>query len=658
MMGEQFWLGRNIYQLSDNDKIPYQIPGPMDAWAGNEKKSVALPVHFSRDIDLSFEFADTHESHPPTLSVEIDGSAFSEIQVRPGFGTQPHEWQTKGKPQTIDIFIPAESIANEPQYISITTTSGSWVAISKVTLRIAPYKGELFMAKLLWGMTAFLAVVLAVIYRGELTAKARQLASGGITLISDATYVYPPQKAGWLSLLFTIGLLCIATYNEYPKWNVFELQPDSSSYIRHEVQRTYLYPLFIKIFEGQNVKDIEEYYTRGIIKPTADSPYVDLLRVVHAQKVILIITLLIFYFCLSLIVPCYLAFSFCLWLYLSDFFEQHAYALLTEPLSQSLYFITIGLLLCYLRFPRTFLALLMGLVIGLASIVRPANIFLLPFLIITLIGGVHDGYKKRILRLSAASAIVVIILLSQAFYTYYRTDSFMPSPMYPQQRIAIALQYATAEDIAAMPDSESVMFLKKCLELKKNADIDVIGSDRKANNLAPYEYYNSNHYIVASRLARSLFKSDHPIIKGNFDDKFWGYYSKLANKITPPILREHMVEWLETASFAFNYSNTKMSRISSSKMNITFRQLIPYMLIAFSLLLFINYKIATFCYFLLLAHLSNVALASLYNYPLERYIYATEWFVLVALFICISVLTATGAKLVYTKFCKYPEYQF
>lgn len=176
MIGEDFWSNRHVYEVSAKRKIPYQFPGPMDAWAGSKKKKIVFSAPFSRDTSLIIGIVDAHETFPPKIRVEINDEMFSEIEVTRGAGGQPDKWVTQGKSSEIQLFIPSERLTPGARKITLSTVAGSWVVLGKISAQIIPKSWEYPLALLGWSVVLVSLATLGVVHRIKIFKFARAYA--------------------------------------------------------------------------------------------------------------------------------------------------------------------------------------------------------------------------------------------------------------------------------------------------------------------------------------------------------------------------------------------------------------------------------------------------------------------------------------------------
>ena len=140
--GDKYWRQNSIYRSSrQSSRIPRQIPGPRDTWAGGKSKSLIIDLPRTGEINIDLNLADSHETAPPVLSVTVDGAPFAEINTSKGAGANPAGWTTKGISSNIQITIPAEMKA---RVVTITTSRGAWIVLGGMTISISrPWWGYL-----------------------------------------------------------------------------------------------------------------------------------------------------------------------------------------------------------------------------------------------------------------------------------------------------------------------------------------------------------------------------------------------------------------------------------------------------------------------------------------------------------------------------------
>jgi hypothetical protein len=116
---------------------PFIQPGPVDVWSalGGKPWTVRfnLPEEPRGVFTLRIEFADVHKLNPPKYRVAI-GPRVGQFQLGPGGGDDSLSNPKAGKPQKIEMALPAGFFQKDANQIQLTVTDGSWVQYDAVTL--------------------------------------------------------------------------------------------------------------------------------------------------------------------------------------------------------------------------------------------------------------------------------------------------------------------------------------------------------------------------------------------------------------------------------------------------------------------------------------------------------------------------------------------
>ncbi|MBI5815637.1 MAG: hypothetical protein HZB29_08520 [Nitrospinae bacterium] len=588
-----FWRGISEYAADPSTgKIPFQIPGPQDQWAGPGAKKIALPVHSLAGAELVIKLADTHPSQPPELMVEADGRVLRMFQTPAGSGQSEGKWLEAGGKSAFTVHVPA-NLLRPNTIVHLSSAKGSWAAIESI--EISPDVP-------LWSVIGSLTLLLALLY---------------------SLRSYPPRIRGFIvsvdwaipGRIFFAGVIALTVLSfEAPDWDKVSLQPDSSGYMPPaDSYRTYGYPLFIKLVAGDNLReDLHDFNAkRGRF-----------VAVARAQKIVLFFSLLALFFSLSAVVTTFPAFVFCYWFYLSGFLVNPysgGSALLAETLTQSFVLLAVSSLLLSLRWPGLILSTSCALFSGLAMTARPDSAYTVLFL-----GAVAVIlYSRKRGRWLAYSLIPALL-----FGGIYVSMSGSVSSMQSQTQMRVALQFVTEEDIANLPDEEAKAFIRKCLEFKKESDLKILrGRDRR--EVPDFEFYDPNFFDVAGKaFAQTPGKDPEALMK----------------KTAPLILAAHRMEWLRVTYEGFYYGARLMTRFGSEALGLSLVNYIPYILLTLAALALLEAEIGAVCLALFLGHLLHSFICSVYLHPQERYIFASEWLVVLAAYLAVFAFYDIGIR--------------
>ncbi|MBI4666705.1 MAG: hypothetical protein HY751_09890 [Nitrospinae bacterium] len=133
LAGEGFWRDRERVQAHPLlNTIPAQLPGPLDSWAGPQKKSIRLISPVAGPFDIEITLADSHPDQPPVIEIRVDDKLLDTFQSPANLG-HAHRWGKAGFSFTVP-----ETVAPSPGIdVSIQSVSGSWVTIDTITIKPA-----------------------------------------------------------------------------------------------------------------------------------------------------------------------------------------------------------------------------------------------------------------------------------------------------------------------------------------------------------------------------------------------------------------------------------------------------------------------------------------------------------------------------------------
>ena len=355
---------------------------------------------------------------------------------------------------------------------------------------------------------------------------------------------------------------------------------------------------------------LDKYPINQPIRDTSDP----LMRVTRAQKVMLLTSRLLACAALMGLMYSPMTALFFLGLYEFGFFSKEINHILSEPLAQTWMFLILAVFFTFLWKRWKFLLLLGGAFCAALYLTRPAGIYGGVLLAAMLLWAMKAGWRKYWLSSLAAVLLPAVLVAALILYTYFATGSLSPTPMYGLAQIAFALQVAGPDDLNLMPDEEAREFLTKALEVKKLEDtkIEAIVPDTTEQL---FNKLSSNIYQVAAPVANT----------SNF--------SNLMIKVSTPLLKRHRVEYFLLGWNSFRYAATQMSMDRVIKGPYSLGIVI---LISVVLALYLRGWVGFCSASLIFTHLAHMVIVSLFDFPLTRYLWATEWLVLVAGFILVN----------------------
>ncbi|MDR0844741.1 MAG: hypothetical protein LBN71_05930, partial [Tannerella sp.] len=137
----KFQNGGILYEVgkTKTSDIPYFLPGPSDAWAGNRQGQ--LIVHFGIDqmendcaATLKINLLEVHPAFPPVLQIEVGD--FKTTVKTPKGSSQDYldDRKTTSKGLSVEVDIPAGKLQKGDNVLIIRNTSGSWIAFDNILL--------------------------------------------------------------------------------------------------------------------------------------------------------------------------------------------------------------------------------------------------------------------------------------------------------------------------------------------------------------------------------------------------------------------------------------------------------------------------------------------------------------------------------------------
>jgi hypothetical protein len=120
---------------------PFIQPGPLDTWAParGQPRTIrfTLPEEPQGRFTLRIELVDVQQAHPPRLGVTLNGRT-SAFQLAPGGGDGALTDAKLGKPQKLEIALPAGLLKQGVNEIRLACLEGSWVLYDAITLAVDP----------------------------------------------------------------------------------------------------------------------------------------------------------------------------------------------------------------------------------------------------------------------------------------------------------------------------------------------------------------------------------------------------------------------------------------------------------------------------------------------------------------------------------------
>jgi hypothetical protein len=434
-----------------------------------------------------------------------------------------------------------------------------------------------------------------------------------------------PKWYRFFYLLALAGAYCLLTiivvnkcwFGGLSGWSVFYLSGDSGSYMAGyspTSSRPPLYPLFIDLATaGTSFKHSTEGYVDHVAVTNVNDP---LMRVSRAQKIALLGASLVACFALMGLTNPPLAATFFLWLYDHGFFTQLTSYILTETLNQTLVFLLIAVFLVFIWKRWRWLIPCAGALCAALFLIRPASlyggVFMAVMLIMALLWNWRAYWLPVLISIVLAGGLVSLPIL----YSYLKTGNLMPTPTYALQLWAFAIEFAKPEDIAYMPDEVSRQLLTKVLVVKSEV------------NKTVKEQHDDETIQIWVSLARNKYRSPiYGVVNEVLPNGTSYERDSLRLKVSTILLKRHLAEYLQFGWNSFMVATNIQTRLKwPSGFWVTAAAILVLALI------FRNW-VGLSALTLTLAHLTHMVIVSLFDLPVVRYVWDTEFLVLLAVFL-------------------------
>jgi 4-amino-4-deoxy-L-arabinose transferase-like glycosyltransferase len=406
------------------------------------------------------------------------------------------------------------------------------------------------------------------------------------------------------------------TNERYSVWEMFCVAPDSSSYYFKYVPgatRNPLYPWFIEAVTAGTGFSPQEYVLSTKAGAVHLSPQDPLMRVVRGQIVLMLLAALVLCAVLMWSLGTPFPAVAVLWMYDMHFLtSEELNIVLTEALVQTCLLLAVAALVAFSTKKRHSVLVLGGVACGLAYLTRQAAGYCtLLFGVMVLLGLWEDWRRWWRTTMLAVTAFVAICLVPQ-LHSYWLTGSFgSQDNIQYQYRIAHAMQYAVAEDVALMPDEETKVWLADAVK-RRDQEHQLVREKYDDEYNRMIYYINANLYSVATPPGGYLGVQKSP---------------EFFMKVATPILREH---WRDYLAFSFRFWRFGMDRVGLGRLGVY--GLSPWLTFAalWSLVLVMRDRRAIVGGALILSHWAAVAITCLFAVPIPRMVFASDGLVVIA----------------------------
>lgn len=465
------------------------------------------------------------------------------------------------------------------------------------------------------------------------------LASGLIALGTGFYFAHDRfRREAQICLLALVAVWAVASY----KPGEYEVTGDSVSYlVRYDYNsvRPPVYPWFIRTAVG-GIK--AESWRLERIKPDDAR----LARVVAAQTVLYAIALAAFFCALCLILPGPFVFVIAALLLAREYHPAAGMVniIMSETLTATFMLALATVFLLSLRHSRRGYALVGGVLFAALFLTRPAAAY--GAVACAAIFAVAIMQRDRLFNREVilGAAITVALSLAPSIYVYKKTGLFLiaPNGLSLSAKAWFTAALATPADIARMPDAETKRYLEIILErrprayqiVENNQWVDVLPQLRwHAPIVFPagqgkqpaWRYANMNLNQVVSPALMEVRQTNTFRTVDLISKAFW------------PVVKAHKDDFYRMCSESFSYAWNKVTRT---------RALFPWTV--FFIVLFaavvLHPSLGVVASVFLATHAMNLLVVSTNDAPIARYIYATDYFVLLAaaisVFACAKVIKA------------------
>lgn len=202
---------------------------------------------------------------------------------------------------------------------------------------------------------------------------------------------------------------------------------------------------------------------------------------------------------------------------------------------------------------------------------------------------------------------------------YLRAGVEPASTIFGWTRMSFTLQMARPEDLSLMPDKDSRVFLEEALAQKAVLD-ETVRQGRSPENVAAWEYLTLNTSSIALPIGKRLCEDFKTM-------------DTLFTKVSAPIWRHRLSEYFQIVRETFEIALVKNSRVGAWFP-------VPLLLGTLILLMMLERgRWACLGFVLSSVHLCHMGLVALTTIPVLRYTYATEFLLVLALFVTGGGLT-------------------
>ncbi|GEM_PF-3361341 len=405
-------------------------------------------------------------------------------------------------------------------------------------------------------------------------------------------------------------------------WDILYRSNDSAGYLSYDWGRMNprppMYPLFVQWIAGNDAQK----YLAGIpwnkpVKPT-NNP---LLGVVQYQKLFVLGASLLAAFAMMGLLKSPLPVVLFLALYDAAFYTDFFGHLLTEALAAAWLFLILAAFFGYFWKKHWLFLLFMGVGCACIYLTRPSGIFCLVFLGIAGLYGLIKNWRSTWAAVLISLLVMGLIISAPSLADYVLAGSFQPTPTFALQIVAFAVEVAQPTDLQAMPDEMSRKFLEKVLE-KKALEAEEEKSLYPQDKYSDVEMLRLRYRIANHKFRMAIGPTSAQEVLGK--EATMATTTAFMQRVSIILLSRHWKEYLSIGLKQFGYAMNILSRLKTPG---------SFLFLYLGTILccvLVGGEAAWSSIALIAAHAVQVLLAGFFDIPTYRYIYATEFLVILA----------------------------
>jgi hypothetical protein len=431
-----------------------------------------------------------------------------------------------------------------------------------------------------------------------------------------------PSKTDFaeIKIYFFLPLLLISSYYVFfaqiptkwgpLSWNTFAVNPDSQGWSESYTfssSRPPLYPTLINAvfyFNDQRSSDID-WSTIPIGKIIGDQPQNPLLKVVKTQKLLFLSGFLLCAWVLMSFFPPPMVLLAFYWIFANSFIPHEFDSIFAETIAQAWMYVVSSAFIAFVFNKSKKHFILLALATAILLHIRSSGVFILLLYFVAGFYFIYFHKYKSYKTLIISVLVLSLTILSPNILRFIETGLFTPAPMFSDARIAFALQVAKPKDLNLIKDNKSREFFQKALKRRNKV------------HKRWYKKYNIDSELKL--LGANLYRVAHPVAErmGLNETEKRGVFQSVAEPIILKNYKAYFALFAESFDYAFN-SITRFGK------NI-WGGFLSFSMFYLLLCLFFRTKGAFIAFSFWSAHLFHIVIICLFDVPQERYIFASEF---------------------------------